>query len=56
MFSKFSVHDLYVVANVFIVGAVTQLSLSSQPVSKVALESAVAAGVAAVVHKFYPKG
>jgi hypothetical protein len=53
---KLSLHDLYVVMNVFVVGAVTQLALSSQPVSKVALESAVAAGVAAVVHKFYPKG
>lgn len=51
-----SLHDLFVVAYVFASAAVTQLSLSSQPVSKVALESAVAAGVAAVIHKYTHKG
>jgi|1185.fasta_scaffold08677_3 hypothetical protein len=53
---KFSMHDFFVVVYVFTAGAMAQLSLSSQPVSKVALESAVAAGVAAVIHKYTHKG
>jgi hypothetical protein len=50
---KFSIHDLFVAVYVFVFAAVPQLAMSNQPTSQIAIESAIAAGVTAVINKFH---
>jgi hypothetical protein len=50
---KLSLHDLLVVVYVFVAAAVPQLTMSSQAASQVAIESAIAAGVTAVINKYH---
>ena len=52
---KFSLHDLFVVVYVFGSAAVSQWMTTGLSVNSIAVDSAIAAGLTAVIHKYLEK-